>query len=117
MIFNSCKQIFEATSGYVAMKSCKGNFNEVLFVDPGEVACTVEPSLPMPIRGMREQVYSSGKVVFSNNFSNSQWVSNLPKGHLTLKNVLFAPLIVKGQTEGLLGIANKPVVLMKKMPF
>ena len=107
-IFDSCKMLIGATSGYVALLSKDGTENELLFLDSGGLPCTVDPSLPMPIRGLRGKAYQSGKAVFDNAFSQSNWTRFLPEGHVKLENVLFAPLRVDGEVVGLLGIANKP---------
>ena len=107
-IFDSCKELIGATSGYVALLGKDGTQNEVLFLDAGGLPCTVDPSLPMPVRGLREKAYRSGQAVYRNDFSRSQWARLLPQGHVRLDNVLFAPLVIKGQTLGVLGLANKP---------
>ena len=39
---------------------------------------------------------------------NSHWVEFMPKGHVHLKNVMFAPLVLEGKAVGLVGLANKP---------
>jgi len=107
-IFDICKNITGATAGYVALLSKDGTENEVLFLDSGGRSCTVDPELPMPIRGLREEAYRTGKAVYHNDFSNSEWVKFMPEGHASLDNVLFAPLIIEGEVVGLLGLANKP---------
>ena len=107
-IFDSCKKLIGATGGYIAILSEGGAENEVLFLDSGGLGCTVDESLPMPIRGLREQVYRSGKAAYHNGFSQSEWAHFLPDGHVSIENVLFAPLLVDGNTGGLLGLANKP---------
>ncbi|MHC4243594.1 MAG: PAS domain S-box protein, partial [Planctomycetota bacterium] len=107
-IFDACKDLIGATSGYVALLSKDGDENEVLFLDPGELNCTVDPNLPMPVRGLRAEAYRNGKTVFDNEFSNGDFVKYLPKGHVHLGNVLFAPLVVDDRTVGLMGLANKP---------
>ncbi|MCW3995851.1 MAG: PAS domain S-box protein [Candidatus Bathyarchaeota archaeon] len=107
VIFDSCKNLLDATAGYVALLSADGKENDVLFLDSGDLSCTVDPSLPMPIRGLRAQVYQTGKVVYCNDFANSPWLSFMPKGHVTLKNVLFAPLTINNKTVGIIGLANK----------
>jgi len=61
----------------------------------------------MPIRGLRAEADRSGKAVVDNDFMNSEWVKYMPPGHVTLRNVLFAPLPVEGEVVGLLGLANK----------
>jgi len=106
-IFNYCKKVTKATSGYVALLNEDGSENEVLFLDSGGLECTVDENLPMPIRGLREKAYTMRKGVYDNDFFNSHWVKFMPEGHMVLKNVLFAPLIINNQAVGLIGLANK----------
>ncbi len=107
-IFLQAKTLIGATAGYVALLSKDGRENDVLFLDAGGVECTVDPSLPMPIRGLRSEAYKSNEPVFDNDFAHSKWINFLPKGHAPLRNVLFAPLVLNGRAVGLLGLANKP---------
>jgi PAS domain S-box-containing protein len=107
-IFDSCKKLIGATSGYIALSSKSEIENELLFLDPGNLACTVDPDLPMPIRGLRGVAYREGKAVYENDFTQSPWMEYMPAGHAPLQNVLFAPLIIEGRVVGLLGLANKP---------
>jgi PAS domain S-box-containing protein len=106
-IFNSCKELLGATAGYVALLNDDGTENDVLFLDAGGSSCTVDPSLPMPIRGLRAKAYASGQVVLENRFQNSGWKKLMPEGHVELKNVLFAPLNIQQRTVGVIGLANK----------
>lgn len=108
MIFDICKEIIGAKSGYVALLSDDGGENEVLFLDAGGLPCTVDPELPMPIRGLREVAYRTKETVYDNHFSDSKWMQFMPEGHVALDNVLFAPLNIQNQTLGIMGIANKP---------
>jgi len=107
-IFDSCKNLIGAQAGYVALLSRDGSENELLHLDAGGLACTVDPALRMPIRGLREQAYRTCKTVFDNNFSKSDFVDFLPGGHVKLESVIFAPLVIKDRAVGLLGMANKP---------
>jgi len=107
-IFEFCKGITGAQSGYVALLSDDGSENEVLFLDSGGRPCTVDPNLPMPIRGLREIAYRENRTVYENDFEGSEWQKFMPAGHVTLNNVLFGPLILNGQAVGLIGLANKP---------
>ncbi len=106
-IFDICRDLIGATSGYVALLSKDSSENEVVFLDSGGLPCTVDESLPMPIRGLRAEAYKSGRAVYDNDFHNSGWMKFMPEGHVELRNVLFAPLSIKGETVGLLGLANK----------
>jgi signal transduction histidine kinase/PAS domain-containing protein len=106
-IFEVCKDITGAQSGYVALLSEDGSENEVLFLDSGGLPCRVNPNLPMPIRGLRAEAYKKGKPIYDNNFMKSDWIKYLPDGHVELKNVLFAPLNLENKTIGIIGLANK----------
>ncbi len=107
-IFDRCCDMTGATSGYVALLTADGEENEVLFLEAGGLPCTVDPALPMPIRGLRATTYKTHKAAYDNDFMNSEWVKYMPEGHVSLKNVMFAPLNLDEKTVGLLGLANKP---------
>ncbi|MDW7771371.1 MAG: GAF domain-containing protein [Desulfobulbaceae bacterium] len=107
IIFNEACRMTGATSGYVALLSDSGEENEILFLEAGCLPCTVDPGLPMPIRGLRAESYRSGRTVCDNDFMNSEWTGYLPPGHVPLANVMFYPLNIEGRTVGILGHANK----------
>jgi PAS domain S-box-containing protein len=106
-IFDSCKKLVGAQSGYISLLSKDELENEVVFLDSGGLSCSVDPSLPMPIRGLRAEAYRNLKAVYNNNFPESEWVQYMPDGHVILSNVLFAPMVIEGKAIGLLGLANK----------
>ena len=106
-IFDSCKELVGAKAGYVALLSEDGEENELLFLEAGGLPCTVDPELPMPIRGLRSRAYITGTTVYDNDFFTSKWMMFMPQGHVRLDNVLFAPLMIEGKALGLLGLANK----------
>ena len=108
LVFDAACEMTGAVSGYVALLSDDGEENEVLFLESGGLPCSVDESLPMPIRGLRGETYKSGKAVFDNDFMNSPWVEYMPDGHVELRKVLFAPLNIEGKTAGIMGLANKP---------
>ena len=107
-IFEISKKITGAAAGYVVLLDETGKKYEIQFLDDVGLSCTVDPSLPMPIRGLRGEVHNSNKPVYDNNFSNSPWKDLLPSGHVLIQNVMFSPLIVEGKSVGLIGLANKP---------
>ncbi|MBN2716568.1 MAG: response regulator [Deltaproteobacteria bacterium] len=106
-IFDSARKLTGAKSGYVALLSVDGMENEVLFLESGGLPCTVDESLPMPIRGLREVAYRLKKTVCENDFMHSEWLKFMPPGHVDLRNVMFAPLCIGQQTVGIIGLANK----------
>lgn len=106
-VFDICSRLIGACSGYVALLSETGEENDVLFLEAGGHPCTVDPELPMPIRGLRERAYRTNTTVYDNDFMNSPWVQLMPQGHVRLENVLFSPLVLEEKTVGILGFANK----------
>ena len=106
-VFDICSETIGSTSGYVALLSDDGEENEVLFLEAGGLPCSVDPELPMPIRGLRETAYRTNSTVYDNDFMNSKWLQYIPKGHVRLENVMFAPLVVNKKTIGIMGLANK----------
>ncbi len=107
-IFDSCKHLIGATSGCVALLTEDGTEDELLFLDTGGDTFTIDPTLSMPVRGLREKAIRTGKPVFENDFPSSEEARFLPEGEADLNNVLFAPLMIGGRAVGLLGLANKP---------
>src|SRR6056297_1855383 len=108
IIFDEARKMTGAVSGYVALLNERGDENELLFLKSGGLKCTVNPNLPMPIRGLRSECFQKRKVVYNNDFMSSKWEKFMPEGHVMLKNVLFSPLIINKKTVGLIGLANKP---------
>ncbi len=106
-IFDCCQRVTGATAGYVALLDENAQENELLFLEAGGRPCSVNPELPMPIRGLREVAYRTCEPAVDNRFSSSQWMEFMPNGHVTLDNVLFAPLVLEGKAVGLIGLANK----------
>ena len=107
-VFDIAKELIGADSGYVALLGEDGDENELLFLEAGGRPCTVDPELPMPVRGLRAEAYKSGQVALDNDFVNSRWLKFMPAGHVELDNVVFAPLNIAGKTLGIIGLANKP---------
>jgi PAS domain S-box-containing protein len=107
-IFGHCAAAIGVSAGYVALLGEAGGENEVLFLEPGGERCTVDPALPMPIRGLRERAYREGRAVYENAFEAGPHRALLPEGHLALDSVLFAPLVLEGTGVGLMGLCNKP---------
>jgi GAF domain-containing protein len=107
-IFDHCRKMTGAQSGYVALLNEDGSENEVLFLEAGGLPCDVDPELPMPIRGLRAIAYRKQEVVYENDFMHSEWVQYMPDGHVLLHNIMFSPLNIESKTVGVMGLANKP---------
>ncbi|RPH32197.1 MAG: response regulator [Bacteroidales bacterium] len=106
-LFTICKELIGASAGYVALLTPDGTENHILSLTPNDSISTKPPEFPLPIRGLRAKAYETGKPIFENDFSNSEWFKRMPPGHIPLKNVLFAPLIINKKAVGLFGLSNK----------
>jgi GAF domain-containing protein len=107
ILYDLCSNLIGSTAGYVALLDETCSENEVLFLDSGGLTCTVDTNLPMPIRGLRGEAYRKAKTVYHNNYAESKWTDLMPEGHVKLRNVLFAPLVLEGRTFGVMGFVNK----------
>ncbi|MCP4347442.1 MAG: response regulator [Desulfobacterales bacterium] len=102
--FSACTNIIGATAGYVAILSSEGTENEILFLESENRPYTVDPDLP-PTRDLQAQACKYSKTVYDNNLSGSEQIS---EDHVKIDNIMFTPLVIKGETVGIMGIANKP---------
>ena len=107
-IFDACTELIGVPAGYIGLLTPNKEEIQIVFLDPGIYTCTVNPDLPMPIRGMRGEVVKSKKPLYNNNFPETDWLRLMPKGHVDLENVLFTPLLINDEVQGLMGLANKP---------
>jgi len=108
IIFDCCKNLIGADVGYTALLSKDGSENAFVSCELGGNSCSLDSSLPTPVRGLREKVCRLGRPVYDNDFGNSKLTKLIPEGHVKLKNVMFAPLKIEGKVVGLIGLANKP---------
>ncbi len=106
-VYDECKELIGAQGGYVALRT-EDEHNELVFLDAGGLSCTVDPRLPMPIRGLRARAYAVGTPVYDNAFPASPYAALLPSGHVALRNVMFVPMALQGEVKGVIGLANKP---------
>jgi PAS domain S-box-containing protein len=106
-LLDSCRESIGATIGYVGLVTKDGAEVEFVCPGPGALSCSVDLSLSMPVRGLKGKVSQDARPVYEKDFRNSVWTNLVPKGHVDLNNVLFAPLALDGKTVGLLGLANK----------
>lgn len=107
-IFDCCKQVIGADAGYIVILKGEAFDSETVYLDSGKKTCTVDPDLPLHLRGLRKEVIQSGQPIYDNDFTSSRWTALLPEGHADIQNVLFAPLKIEGTPVGVLGMADKP---------
>jgi two-component system, cell cycle sensor histidine kinase and response regulator CckA len=102
-IFRLCKELVGATRGYVC-----------LFTDRGTEMVLTDPELPedersrvMPVDGLHGKDFDHGKPLIENSIASSEFPERMPDGHLEIRNLMLAPLVIGSETVGLIGLANK----------
>ncbi|HEY3357915.1 MAG TPA: GAF domain-containing protein [Polyangia bacterium] len=107
-LFRISKRLIGAPAGYLALLSTDGQVADVMCLETGGLPCGIAPGTPMPLRGLRAEVARLRHGAVINDFAASPWARLLPPDHPRLENILFTPLLLKGEVTGLLGLGNKP---------
>ena len=108
IIFNSCVNLIGNIDGFIGMLTPDKKIIQVLFLDSQGLTRDVDTKLSLPIRGLLKEGVNSKEIKYYNNLLNSDWKQLFPKVHIALKNVMFVPLIINDEIEGLIGLTNKP---------
>jgi len=113
-IFKTCQDLMGATAGYLSLATEAGADNQALLIGPKETAPILESALPDEMRALLQEANLTGNVVYRNDLTDHQ----VPKDEerqeqtwaapLKFDNLLFAPLVIDGKVDGMLGLANKP---------
>jgi PAS domain S-box-containing protein/putative nucleotidyltransferase with HDIG domain len=108
-IFDVCKLLIGATSGYVVLLSPDDAENEVLCLEANGRSCKVDPGFPRLIRSLREKSHHASQVIYDNDFPRSARRQKFsPLWQVTPDNVLFAFVMLGGKKMACLVLANKP---------
>ena len=113
-IFKTCQDLMGATAGYLSLATKAGADNQALLIGPKETAPILESALPDKMRTLLQEANLTGNVVYHNDLTDQHvpksgerqeqtWSAPLP-----FDNLLFAPLVIDGKVDGILGLANKP---------
>ncbi len=79
----------------------------VLHFEPGAQSCDLDPSQEIPVTGLHQHVYDTKRAFFRNDLAAGRDSLDLPKGHVSLENILLVPLVAQNKTLGLLALGNK----------
>lgn len=106
-IFDTCKTIIGAKSGYISLLSVDGTHNEYLFLDQDGSLQVAGTDLEIPVQGILSQAYKTCKPMYQNDCKKNKWVKFMPDGYLDTRNVLFVPLVNNSKVVGLLVLTEK----------
>jgi diguanylate cyclase (GGDEF)-like protein/PAS domain S-box-containing protein len=106
-ILDSCRRLLGAQLACVVVFDDKGRQKEVLCLHPETHEITRSRSLPDGVIVLAAASGLAGEVQYWNELSPDQWAVELKGDEVGLENILFAPLVIKGKTVGLLGLGNR----------
>ncbi|MCK5797059.1 MAG: PAS domain-containing protein, partial [Deltaproteobacteria bacterium] len=113
-VLEICSEHIGVDPGYTALLGLAKELPPALILKQGGSDCALDPGVTMPLRGLWEKAFKACKPVYENAFTSSEHHKRLPEGHLVLENMLVAPLVLGGQSTGLIALANKPGGLGKQ---
>jgi PAS domain S-box-containing protein len=101
-------KVTESTAGFLGRSH--GGVLDTLIVEPDWNQCvTINPLQGLPIRGLWSVPFQAGVVFYTNNpQSHPGWAKTQPSGHPKIECFLGAPLMLRDEAWGVMGLANKP---------
>jgi len=108
-LFNNCKDLIGADSGFLALLDQNNNDDHVILIDPNDSVYIAESELPQLVKDLCAQVYKSGKPFYQNHFSKTERIAVKSAKYHSIKNILFAPLIINKKIIGIIGLLNKEI--------
>lgn len=105
-IFKLCKKLVGASVGYVALFG--GAASELVIVEPESLREGFQTEGHMRASALHGTDFTLGRPMIDNAFAASELSERIPEGHISIQNMMIAPLIAAGETAGLMCLANKP---------
>lgn len=106
-VLEPCKTILRAGAGLVATRAEAAEGFRVAVVDAGGADLGSAAGLPAPLRRLTARAVRGGRAVFGNRLSQAPG-SAPPGTRRAVGSALLAPIVIDGETAGLLGLIDKP---------
>jgi PAS domain S-box-containing protein len=107
-ILEACKTILSADAGLVAVRAAGETELEVACLEPGNLELDAAGGLPAPLRRLSARAMRVGRTVFANDLSKDSAQRPAPDGRSLPESALLAPIIIRGDVAGIVGLINKP---------
>ncbi|MBN2169426.1 MAG: PAS domain S-box protein [Actinobacteria bacterium] len=107
-VFDLCRKLIGAKLGFLALLGEEESDIEVLFMNPKSLLSDSRQIAHMRIQELSASAHGSGKAVFINDYSSTEWGGEVPEHHLPIENILVSPLVVDQKVAGVVALANKP---------
>ncbi|MBC8207798.1 MAG: PAS domain-containing protein [Desulfobulbaceae bacterium] len=106
-VFNSCQNMTGASTGLIALTSPDKTKDKVILFHPNAQSHTQVPGVSDYIHSLLAECDRQQSAISHNDFMSTPWAQLMPSGHITLKNIIIIPLLLKKQAIGLVALANK----------
>lgn len=107
-IFISCKKLIGATAGYLSLRTDNDERYKIIYSEVVEGISILPGKSSRSLGSMQGRISTLKTVKYENDFRKGQWEGRIPEGHITIENVLFAPLLIEEKTAGIICLVNKP---------
>jgi PAS domain S-box-containing protein len=105
-VYDLCKRLVGASSGFLALLDDSGTRAHLLFADARQLP-EIDGPAEMPVSGLQDRAFRSGRAIFYNDILADKTAEKLPEGHPAIENIMYAPLVIDAEPEGLLAFADK----------
>lgn len=105
-ILTICRQLSHASAGFIA-EIVERNSTKMLAATSLSFPLPAESLPTMPLTGIYEEACRAGSPRYCNDFAGRLSADMLPDSHLSIQNMLCAPLQISNETVALLVLANK----------
>jgi PAS domain S-box-containing protein len=106
-LLKSCRSLLGASEGYVVLLPEIESTDEILMLDSNGLPHDAAHSSAKFIRKFCNEAHLGGRAVFENRPCTDLWTKLMPDTLTTLENILFSPLIIKGEPVGVISLINK----------
>ncbi len=106
-VFENCRNLIQAGSGFLALLSKNGLENHVLFFGGSGSPWNLATSTLLPMVELQTEVFQSRRTLVKNDFGASLPRGTLPETHPRIENLMLVPLLYDDVVHGIMGLADK----------
>ncbi|MBD3406936.1 MAG: GAF domain-containing protein [Candidatus Lokiarchaeota archaeon] len=108
VIFEACKVVTGAMLGNVMLSVEESMKKDRYLVRRGENTSIISFEKFIKIEKVRKKLYIQQEAIYENNLQNSEYNESFLVKCAELENVLIIPVILEGETQGIIALGNKP---------
>ncbi|MCG8696482.1 MAG: ATP-binding protein, partial [Bacteroidales bacterium] len=107
-LFNACKRITGAQSGFISLLNESNNKEDIVYDDCNSKNQISSRDAHQQYARLNKVVYKKKETIYYNCFDDQTQCKNNEQIYHPIKNVLLSPLLINKKVKGILGLTNKP---------